>query len=145
VWGGQGPYKNCRASDDDNNNNVTEYNTEKCDCISCKLIINYVLILYSVRFLVLMAASMKVRAFWDIVSLELQYAPPKRRSNPTRLHGPITQKALIFITLYSFMPRRDANLIEAEMWLLRHTLTTSVNRSLLVHQKNIYRMWYFTF
>jgi hypothetical protein len=46
---------------------------------------------------VLMVASMKMTAFWDIVTWWWrQYAPLKRQSTVTRLRGTISQKALIF-------------------------------------------------
>jgi hypothetical protein len=73
----------------------------------------------SVRFQVLTAASTKIRAFWDIAScnlvrvdrrfrytyclhhqgdlfITLMIGQYRHRSNPTRLHGAISQKALIF-------------------------------------------------
>jgi hypothetical protein len=72
---------------------------------------------------------MKTRAFWDITQCRLggdrrfrgtysptiksmnhlmlkQYAPLKRRSSPMRLHGAISQKALIFVT-HVFYNTRD--------------------------------------
>jgi hypothetical protein len=70
-----------------------------------------------VRFQLITAASMKIRTFWNVASCSLvglyrrlrgvyclhnqgdewkQYAPPKRLSTPTIIHGATSQKALIF-------------------------------------------------
>jgi hypothetical protein len=84
-----------------------------------------------VRFQVLTAANMKMRAFWGIAPCSLvvvdrcirgayclhqhrQFAHSKRRSTTTRLHGAISQKALIFIpwplsTKFLLCARREDN------------------------------------
>jgi hypothetical protein len=76
--------------------------------------------LYSpVRYQVLMAAILKMTAFWDIAPCSLvegdrqfrgctasiikammEYAPLKRRSISTILHDAISQKAVIIICIY---------------------------------------------
>jgi hypothetical protein len=60
---------------------------------------------YYVRFQVLAAKSMKVRVFLDTASSGWwwrQYTPLKLRCTPTRIHGTISHKSLIFKLYYYY-------------------------------------------
>jgi hypothetical protein len=108
--------------------------------MEARMFMNFILLIlyYILRFHVLTAASMKMRALWGIEPCSLgvgrrfrcaycllhqgdecshpsswwwKYVPLERRSTPTRLHGAISQKALIFCSIFITFQQRTQLLL----------------------------------